>query len=345
MTPPIRAAVSAPVPVSRALAANGAPQAASAPVMPAPVTETAQPEEAISWGALVAENGATSLPSDPPHRAARKGPVSSTLRVGGLPPAPAQNYGLAWIVGIASGIVLVLVVLGGILAWALGKKTETGEADRTGPLVLFVNRLGTNDSFSSIAAAVAKVRGRGKHPAHIVVQEDLAESGVLVDLPNLSIEAEAGKAIHWKPSSKSGASSLLTVYKAEGFHLKGFTLDGDNRIDKLVYLGHHCPGVRLEDLTLQGFKKYGIQISSCEGGPSPEKHVVLQRLTFVTDRQAQTDLFFSIEDFHKDAIPTNKYFIVRDCTFEGPGTKVKTPDRTTLDHIEFPPGIQPVQGP
>ena len=326
-------------PASRPVGVNGNAHA-SVPVTPGP----AEPELAASWEELDKGNGAPLARSGAVPRAARKGPGSSTLPVGGLPPATTTSHRLGWVVGIASILVFVLVAVGGALVWIISKRADTVELAPAGPPVYYVNRLGTNGAYSSIAAALDKVRQKGKRPARIVVQEDLAESDVLVDVPNLTLEAEEGKTIHWRPSSNPRSTKLLLISKAEAFHLKGFRMDGDNRIDLLINVYHHCPACRLEDVKLQNFKKYGMWITNCEGGEKEDRHVVLDHLNFVTTQKEQTALFFSVEAFARDAIPRNKFIDIRDCTFEGPGEKVKTLDPATLDHVVFPAGVQPIQG-
>ncbi len=173
-------------------------------------------------------------------------------------------------------------MLAGVLAWVLGGKPQPQERDAAGPTIIRVNRLGTNEALPSLSAALKKVGGRSRHPARIIVEDDLTESDVQVhELPDVTIEAAAGKTINWKPASSAAKTSkLLTVLKAEGFHLRGFTLDGENRIDCLINLYHHCPATVLEDLTLKGFDKYGIWVSNCEGDESPDRHIVLTGLTF-----------------------------------------------------------------
>ncbi len=263
-----------------------------------------------------------------------------TQRVGGLPPtAPMGKFG--WIIGIASAIVLGLIVVAGIAAWIFGGASNPTPPVNAGPLVFQVNPRGGNNASTSLAEVLARLRGKNK-PARIIVQDDLAESDVLVNVPNVVIEAEEGKTIHWRPSPKEGATKLFAVYKAEGVRIKGFTLDGDNRIDILVNLFHRCPGTKLEDLKLQGFRKYGIWVTNCEGGESQDRRVQFNRLEFVTIRPEQTALFFSIEPGIRDAIPKNRYFAFHDCTFVGPGTKVKTPDLASVAHIDWPADVKPV---
>jgi hypothetical protein len=267
------------------------------------------------------------------------------MRVGGLPPAITSTHSIGWVVGIASVIVLAVVGVGIAVAYIFSGKSDSGQSAAPASAVYYVNRLGTKGASSSIAAAVEKIRQqKSKHSARIIVQEDLAESDVVVDVPNVSIEADQGKRIRWRPSSRSNSLKLLQVAKAEGFLLKGFDLDGDNRIGLLINLFHHCPGCRIEDVKLQGFKQYGIWITNCEGDESPDQHVVFNGLTFVTTAPEQTAVLFSIESGTRDIIPRNKFIDLHDCIFAGPGTPVKTPDPATLDHVQLPPGIQPVAG-
>ena len=330
-------------PANRPVGVNGSAHV-SAPVTPPPLPAPPEPELGASWEELDKENGAAPARSGAVPRAARKGPASSTMRVGGLPPATTTSQRLGWVVGIASTVILVLLALSAALAWVFSRRADSVEQTPAGPVVYYVNRLGTNGAFSSIAAALDKVRQKGKRPARIVVQEDLAESDVFVDVPNLSLEAEEGKTIRWRPSSNTRSSKLLFISKAEGFHLKGFQMDGDNRIDLLINLYHHCPACHLENVKLQNFKRYGIWIANCEGGEKKDRHVLLDRVNFVTTQDDQTALFFSVETGVRDAIPKNKFIDLSDCTFEGPGEKVKTPDLATLDQVAFPAGVQPVQG-
>jgi serine/threonine protein kinase len=345
-SPPARTPTpTAPIaaPAGRSRPSNGTTHVA-APVLPPPAPAAADAALGNSWEELANGNGASPARSGTVPRAARKGPASSTMRVGGLPPAITTNA-IGWVIGIASLIVLAIVGIGIALAFILGGKSDSGQSMIPGSAVYYVNRLGTNGASSSISAVLEKIRQqKGKYPVRIVVQEDLAESDVLVDVSNVTIEADPGKTIRWRPSSKANSIKLLQVSKAESFLLKGFELDGEYKIEFLINLYLHCPGCRIEDVKLQGFKKYGIWIANCEGGESPDRHVVFRRLTFVTTQKEQASLFLSIESGARDFIPKNKFLDLRDCTFDGPGDKVRTPDPSTLDHVDLPAGVQPVQG-
>jgi hypothetical protein len=303
----------------------------------------AEADETPSWESLTAENGPTTPLTDARTRAARKGPGSSAKRLGGLAPAIAPNRHI-WVVGIVSSIVLALVLVIALLAWLFGSKPDKKQAVPREPILLRVNRLGSDGAHSSISLALKSLSPRSRQPARIVLEEDIAESDVLVTLPNVTIEAETGKKITWRcPKNAKPGSKILMVSKAPGFRLKNVTLDGEDRIETLVNLSHHCPALILEDLILRGFQKYAIWITNCEGGEDFNQHVLIQRDQFVSTKPEQTDIFFSIEKLWQDVIPVNKFFIVRDCTW-GQGVKVKASDLKALERYDLPTGIQAVQG-
>jgi serine/threonine protein kinase len=333
------------------------PQRASAPVCP-PETPDCQPthdnaihssdalaeaEEAPSWESLTAENGPVTSPEETRPRAARKGPVSSTKRLGGLPPATTPNLRVGWVVGIVSSIVLVMVLVIALLSWLFGQKPDKKRADNPEPIILRVNRLGNDGAHPSIAAALKSIPTRSRQPARIVLEEDIAESAVMVTQPNVTIEAATGKKITWRPSiSTNPESKLLIINKAPGFHLKNVTLHGENRIETLVNLFHHCPAMILEDLNLQGFQKNAIWVTNCEGGETFDQYILIHRIKFESTKPEQTDIFFSIENHARNNIPVNKFFKIHHCIW-GAGVKIKTPDLKTLA-IDLEDGVHPVQG-
>ena len=312
---------------------------AAPPVRKAPVRAPLAPEKTPSWADLE-EEGDPAAKDEVVPRVVRRTPSSGTRRVGGLlPVAPPSRIG--WIIGIASVIVLAFVLVTAFLAWLSSATTNAPTPPRLGPAVFYVNPHGEDNAFKSIGEVLDRLR-KSKQAARIIVQDDIAESDLIVDVPHVAIEAEEGKTIRWRPS-KTAAPKLFAVHKAEDVRIKGFTLDGENRLAFLVNLFHRCPGTKLEDLKLQGFKNYGIWVTNCEG--SAERRIEFNRLTFTTTRKEQAALFFSIEPSIRDAIPKNRCFVFRNCTFDGPGAPVKSADPAMLENIGWPANVQPVKGP
>ena len=313
----------------------------------APSSDALHDAEAIpSWESLTDEHEPVTAPEQAKPRSARKGPVSSTKRLGGLPPATLPNRQVGWVVAIVSSIVLAVVLIIALLAWMFGQKPEKSGLGKNEPAIFRVNRLGNYGAFPTISSALRSISTRSRQAARIVLQEDIAENDVMITLPNVTIEAEAGKKIVWRPLRNARPQSkLLMINKAPGFRLKNVTLDGENRIETLVNMFQYCPAMVLEDLVLQGFQKNAIWVTNCEGGEAIPDHILLQRLQFLPAKPDQTDIFFSILENDQVGILVNKHFIIRDCTW-GQGIKVKTPDLKDIDlnHIELPPGVQPVVG-
>ncbi len=88
----------------------------------------------------------------------------------------------------------------------------------------------------------------------------------------VTIQAKSGAEIVWKPA-KEDDKQLIWLSRASGFRIKGkrLTLDGTIdeskklKIDALIFATGHSPGLRLEDLTLTNFGKYGVHIMNCTG--------------------------------------------------------------------------------
>jgi eukaryotic-like serine/threonine-protein kinase len=322
------------LPAEQPQALNGT---AKALVAPAPMP----PIIAEVWEDLRAKESSSKAVNLPPPRTSRRGLVSATPPVGGLPPQTASRP-LGWIIGIASVSLAVLLILGTILAWIFNGKSDSAPSSAEAA-VFHVNPRGGTNAATTLTEVINRLHGKNR-PARIIVEDDIAENDLLIDVPNVTIEAAEGKTIHWRPASKPGATKLFAIYKAEGVHIKGFTLDGEDRVEMLVNLFHRCPGVRLEGLTLQGFKKYGIWVTNCEGGEGKKQRIQLNRLQFTTSKAEQAAVFFSIEAGTRDAIPKNRNIVFTACAFAGPGAKIKSQDLSTLEHIEWPEGVAPVQG-
>jgi serine/threonine protein kinase len=329
----------ATAPATRPLVNNGTPQPAAPATRPIPAPQPALPEQEPSWENLLKGDGNTESVNGATPRSERRGPVSMTQRVGGLPPA-APSRKLGWTIGIAATGVLGLIIVLGVLAWFLGGRSSS-TTPNNGPVVFHVNPRGGKNVSVTLAEVLQKLGPKNKQATRIVVEDNLAENNVVIDVPHVSIEAVEGKEIRWHPTAKPGATKLFMISKAEGVRIKGFTLDGENRVDMLVNLYHRCPGVRLEDLKLLGFKKYGIWVTNCEGGNAPGQLIQFDRLECTTANDTQAALHFSIEPGSLEAIPKNRFFAFHDCTFAGPGAKVTVRDLSTVANIEWPAGVEP----
>jgi hypothetical protein len=229
----------------------------------------------------------------------------------------------------------VLLVLAGLALWAALTPAPPPRKVPTQPTLIVTNS-GKAGTFPTIRKALTQARsGKPGLGARILVQSPIQEE-VMVDLANISIEADSSQPVVWKaPTNALPASKLVLVNKAADFHLKGFLLDGDNRLDSLVVLFDHCPGTTLEDLTFQNFKHSGCHVTNCAGGAAPDRHLFLLDLTFVTTRPDQAGIFLTISDRIPDLLK-NRYITVRNPQLKGPGARIKTPQLSFNEDCELP---------
>jgi serine/threonine protein kinase len=320
-------------PSKRPVAANGS----------APLRAPVQMEQEPAWEDLLDPEAASAQENVKAERVKHRKALARVQRVSELPPtAPPRRPGR--IVAVSALIVLGLLVVAGILTWIVGGGAKDTSLTRAEPAVFYVHPRGGDNAINSIGEVLNRLRGKNKQGARIIVQDDIVENDLVIDVSHVRIEAEEGKTIRWRPATGARPTKLFRVSKAADVHIKGFILDGENRLDILVNLFHRCPGVELEDLKLQGFKKFGIWITNCEGGEAVDRRIQFKRLQFVTAEKAQSALFFSIEPNIRAGIAKNRSFAFHDCTFAGPGEKVKMDDPANHEQIDWPSGVQPVQG-
>src|SRR5262249_37112475 len=109
-----------------------------------------------------------------------------------------------------------------------------------------------------------------------------------------------------------------------GFHLRKIAFDGDNRVSHLAIVFGHCPGLTLEEVQFQGYKRCALLVNNCEGEQG--RPVLLQHVRFVstlpeTEGAVLFNLSTSLPKF-----PLNRYITFSDCRFEGSykeGTPIK----------------------
>jgi serine/threonine protein kinase len=134
--------------------------------------------------------------------------------------------------------------------------------------------------------------------------------------PNKAVTLEgatpSGQRVVWRaPAGHPDGKPLWKLTAVAGLRLKGFHLDGRDRLARLVVLEGTCPGLTLEDVTLTGFAGSGLTLSDCQG--EDVRPVSLDRLRTVGGPSAAAGLSF-------EAGPgqVNGHVRVRDGRFEGP---------------------------
>ncbi|HEV3237480.1 MAG TPA: serine/threonine-protein kinase, partial [Gemmataceae bacterium] len=309
------------------LVENSPPQATTS------ISEPATDEDSIPWEQIAAQTEIAT-----PHTTPRTNKTGSTRRTVKTEESKPdsrrkQMIRLAALIAIAvfSGIVIAIIVAS-FLKPSGPAKTTTSRTEKT-------LTVGKDGSFRTLREALGKA-GPGDR---IIVKDRVIEDSFKIDgtkndrLRNVSIEAaaELNGPVIWRlpPSVKGGGSAhLLYVENVPGLTLKGFTLDGGNRINDLIVISGDCPGLTLQELTLQGFKQFAIQVMNCAG--EAEKPVSLVDLTMIAaaPEKPKAPIHFAVAP--ENAGPKKNEFIkIRNCHIRGTFEDSTTPKIEGVDII------------
>jgi serine/threonine protein kinase len=189
------------------------------------------------------------------------------------------------------------------------------------PSSLIVTQAKKAGAFATIREALAQAKPGDR----IIVQNAIHREQVTVKGPavkNITIEGNprTGLPVEWHPPPGStGDQPILELSDCAGLILKGFVLDGQlerqRRVQDLVALTGRCPGLTLEDVQLQGFRRSAIKVSNCTGEDG--QPVSLVRVRAVAGKNSDAVLHFA-----PGAAPSAQHWHVRDCRFEGPAKEV-----------------------
>jgi serine/threonine protein kinase len=232
----------------------------------------------------------------------------------------------------AAGIFLLIVLIGVLWAMFRGspapKTSSSSRASRTlyvtaspHPALSPGGRGGgeRGDTFLTIGEALLRARPGD----HIVVQKEVHEEQLLLldgrwgNRVTIEGEGPGGTRVLWRMprAIKDPKAPFLELFKVEDLHLKGFTLDGDNRVDDLVSLFGRCPGLTLDDVVFRGFNRCAVNISHCSG--RADRPVSLVGLRVATAKKVEAALRFG---FRQNIIDPrgNDHIRVVNSIFAGP---------------------------
>src|SRR5262249_31151639 len=91
------------------------------------------------------------------------------------------------------------------------------------------------------------------------------DGGLGKDLP-LEARTLSDKPVVWRaPADLPDGQPLVRLANVAGLRLSGFHLDGEGRVEDLVQLRGSCPGLTLENVTLQNYRRCAVQLADCSG--------------------------------------------------------------------------------
>ena len=125
----------------------------------------------------------------------------------------------------------------------------------------------------------------------------------------------AGRLVRWRaaPGSIPGRH-LLDVAGLEGFHLKGFFLDGEGRIAQLARFSGRASGGSIEDIRVEGATRAGIVLRGWAGGS--ERPPTIRKVQFSTKSESEAAIRFEADPDRPTS--ANESIRILECRFEGP---------------------------
>jgi len=236
-------------------------------------------------------------------------------------------------------ILLVFLVARGMF----GKPKPTQRADSGRRLTVSLSK--ERGEYPSVARALtSSIPGD-----HVVVMDEVIEevldlTALRKPIKDVTLEGDSslGKRVVWRPPppAREGqqSSQLLTLSNCDGLLLKGFHFQGQNgshQILDLLYIFGKCPGLKLEDLVLEGFKRSAIKMGNSEGDSTrPVTFSGLHTRAPVGDKASA--LAFDVQA--NSVLAAIKHVRVEDCLFEGPyesAVQMVIADGRELGEVEF----------
>ncbi len=232
---------------------------------------------------------------------------------------------LRWV--LAASLAGFLLLLISVLWLAFFNGTE--DPPKNGPLTPGPLEVGKTKTYRTIAQALAQAQEGdvielcdASHVESLIITPGNFRPGQPgAPIPTgITIQTKPGATVVWSPASKDPKTPLLHLNQAKNFHLKGknLTLDGtidaakNLRVQTLLFLSMHSPGMTLEDAHLQGFDKWGVHIMNCHG--LAERPVRLAQL-HIRGPKAEAGIFFDAND--KIIPPFNDFIEIEGCQFPG----------------------------
>jgi eukaryotic-like serine/threonine-protein kinase len=298
-----------------------APAVAAPPnngMVAAAALQAVQEAEEIPWEKLSRDTDNHSARADTAPRSGHK-PALERKPKAMAAPAAAQRPPW-WILALLAGMAVVAVIVLVSIAFLAGLFGRGGGTATNQPFAANKLYVGKDAPYHHIADALRAV----KPGQHIVVQDDLVEEQLVAEekegqerFKDVTIEPAGDRPFVWRfPKNLPAEDRLVLLNNLPGFRLRKITFDGDNRVLNLAIVFGHCPGLTLDEVHFQGFKRCALLFNNCEG--EPDRPVLLQHVRFVsTHPETEAAVLFNLTPSLR-SFPNNKHITFSDCRFEGP---------------------------
>jgi serine/threonine protein kinase len=309
MAEAVRAAAKPVLPAELKLAATEDEEVRTQ-AQPRPVP-SAEEEDASPWTPPAAETENLTAKADTDIHSRKDTAARRLRKARALERAREKRRRMLWWCGGITGS--VLLVCTGVLVWALAahRKTETNPLPVSRP-PLFVSHTG-KQGFRTISEAIRTAQDED----HIVALDDVEEQLELTDSKKeLVIEPAPGKTVVWRfPRNFASGVQLLALNNVGHLRIRGFTFEGSNRVDRIMTITGHSPGLTLEDVHLRGFRYSAIVMSNAAG--TANEPITFDRVQARTSEKKQAAVML-LADTRLSSPRVNEHITFKDCHFDGP---------------------------
>jgi serine/threonine protein kinase len=322
------------------------------PVPPPPATAAIRRSDVDTaesppiWASIASETptAASGASGTKKYRPAPR-PVSGVLRSGKPTPAATQNQRTRWLLFVAAGVVLGIVVIGAMFAFGVfsrGKGTtpEPNTGPPAGPQRLVVDTSANPEasSFKSVATALMKARAGDR----IIVRGPAIEEPEWTNVANnrfpanVTVEAENAP-MPWRlAASARDHKAVLTLANMDGLKFKGFAFDGQGKAENGIYVLSRCPGVSFEDCHVQNCKDAAVKLTNATGEESRPITFSRMRLNGTASSKGVVYLFAAP---NHATIKANQHVVFDHCLFDGSGNSLAliegSAEDVTFSHCVF----------
>jgi serine/threonine protein kinase len=240
-----------------------APTAAAAPTARSrrPPTMTEMPTPPIEGGLIDTDIGPAALPAALATPVAADPQATSVKLATDSAPSrhPTSRFSKRRL--LASSLLLLAGAISGVtVRWLLKSSAPKQEASAPAPATLRVSH--SPEHFPSLAAALqAAPPGARIYICEPTWEEalQLTADGSAQHAVRIEGQSPTGSAVLWRPPRDHPADQpLVRISEAAGVTLKGFTLDGEDRVEVLISLAGPSAGLTLDDMHLRGFRRHGV---------------------------------------------------------------------------------------
>jgi serine/threonine protein kinase len=280
---------------------------AKAPSSPRPGTSTApkpaikstvaKEEESSPWATMGPDTADPAARGDTPPQTPSR---ARRPKKAAVPPAPkpAERRQNTVLIATVAGLAVLLI---GLITAAYFLGLFRGSR---GTL-----KVGKSGAYPTVKAALAAAKRGDK----IVLldadhRECVAYEGD--DLADIQIQPADGVDVVWAPPKGGDPQQpLLSLGRAKGFQVRGVRITGEGKTKDLIKLAGNSPGLKLENVTFDGFTHAAIIVSNCSG--SAEQPVRLADIKTSPTPGAKAAIVL-------DGSPTTlTHITMQNCRFDG----------------------------